>query len=72
MSEAGSQRIDIYEYSNRTELVRVLAHELGHALGLGHVEDAEAIMYKVNQGKRLILTQDDIAELRAVCSSSFF
>ena len=72
VSEAGSQRIDIYEYSNRTELVRVLAHELGHALGLGHVEDTESIMYKVNQGKKLILTQDDIAELRAVCSSSFF
>src|SRR3989338_461019 len=37
VSEAGSQRIDKYEYSNRTELVRVLAPQLGHALGLGHV-----------------------------------
>lgn len=72
VSEAGSQRIDIYEYSNHTELVRVLAHELGHALGLGHVEDAEAIMYKVNRGKKLTLAQDDITELNAVCSSSFF
>ena len=72
VSEAGSQRIDIYEYSNRTELVRVLAHELGHALGLGHVGDAEAIMYKVNQSKKLLLAQDDITELNAVCSSSLF
>lgn len=72
ISEAGSQRIDIYEYSNHTELVRVLAHELGHALGLGHVGDAEAIMYKVNQGKQLTLAQDDITELNAVCSSSLF
>lgn len=72
VSEAGSRRIDIYEYSNRTELVRVLAHELGHALGLGHVGDAEAIMYKVNQGKKLTLAQDDITELNTVCSSSLF
>jgi len=72
VSEAGSQRIDIFEYSNRTELVRVLAHELGHALGLGHVEDAEAIMYKVNQSKRLSLAQDDITELHAVCASGLF
>ena len=72
VSEAGSQRIDIYEYSSHTELVRVLTHELGHALGLGHVEDAESIMYKVNQGKRLSLAQDDITELNRVCSSGLF
>lgn len=72
VSEAGSQRIDIYEYSSHTELVRVLAHELGHALGLGHVKDAESIMYKVNQGKKLSLTPDDITELNAACSSSPF
>ncbi len=72
VSTAGAQRIDIYEYSNHAELVRVLAHELGHALGLDHVADAEAIMYKVNQGKKLALTKDDITELNAVCSSGFF
>ncbi len=72
VSEGGSQRIDIFEYSNRTELVRVLAHELGHALGLGHVEDVEAIMYKVNQGKRLSLTKDDSVALNARCASSLF
>ena len=72
VSEAGAQRIDIYEYSSHTELVRVLTHELGHALGLGHVGDKEAIMYEVNQGKKLSLTPDDIAELNAVCSSGLF
>ncbi|MDO8575823.1 MAG: matrixin family metalloprotease [bacterium] len=72
VSEAGSQRIDIYEYSSHTELVRVLTHELGHALGLGHVVDGEAIMYKVNQGKKLSLTPDDITELNAVCASGLF
>ncbi len=71
VSEAGSQRIDVYEYSSKTELVRVLAHEFGHALALDHVADTEAIMYKVNQGKRLTLAHDDIAELNAVCKGFF-
>ena len=71
-SAAGRQKIDIYEYSNHVELVRVLAHEMGHALGLEHVADAQAIMYKINQGKRLSLTEDDIAALNAQCASGFF
>jgi len=50
----------------------VLAHEMGHALGLEHVADAQAIMYKINQGKRLSLTEDDIAALNAQCASGFF
>ena len=72
VSAAGSQRIDIYEYSNHTELVRVLAHELGHALGLGHVGDRAAIMYKVNQSKDLSLAEDDVAALNAQCASGIF
>ncbi len=72
VSTAGSERIDIYEYSNRTELVRVLAHELGHALGLGHIEDEEAIMYKVNKGKKLSLAESDVAALNARCASALF
>lgn len=72
VSEAGRQRIDIYEYSSHTELVRVLAHEFGHALGLGHVADEEAIMYKVNLGKKPSLTDADIAAMHALCASGIF
>lgn len=71
-SSAGSQKIDIYEFADHVALVRVLAHEMGHALGIEHVADTEAIMYKINQGERLKLADDDLAALNAQCSSGVF
>lgn len=69
IQEGQKRQIDIYEFSDRSKLVRVLAHELGHALGLDHVEDAKAIMYKLNQGEGLLLTGADLEALKAICTA---
>ncbi len=68
VSDATGERIDIFQYTNTTKLVRLLAHEIGHSLGLGHVTTTQqAIMYPVNQANNLTATPDDIAALKKIC-----
>lgn len=60
--------ITIYQYDNYERLVRVLAHEFGHALGLGHTNNEEALMYRLIKSNALNLTADDIAAIQRICN----
>ena len=51
-----------------TNLYALLAHEIGHVLGLGHSFEDNAVMYAVHPGYNppLTLHQDDINGIRAL------
>lgn len=67
ISDGQKTTINIYQFNNRTELISVLAHEFGHALGMEHLDNKKAIMYYLNESGGEKLTEDDLLELKRVC-----
>jgi hypothetical protein len=61
--------IDVYEFGSREKLIMLLAHELGHALGLDHLDDSEAIMYKYNVNSIGRASRSDLDALEALCQN---
>ncbi len=68
----GQERIDVFQFSSRDELALVLAHEVGHALGLRHLDDSAAIMYYLMDKQdigNLTLTPADVAAIQSRCGA---
>lgn len=68
VQQGTTKNINIYQYEDQNKLLRVLAHEIGHAIGMEHVADPKGIMYMTNQSSNEKPTDEDIKELRRVCN----
>ncbi len=57
INDSTNTSFDTLTYNER---LSVLAHEIGHAVGIGHSNKDEALMYYANSDKLSKLSQDDI------------
>jgi len=64
-----SREIRLYRFADADELRLLAAHELGHALGLGHIDDEGSVMSASARADRLVsaLSNEDRRLFEAVC-----
>ena len=58
--------IEIYFFANQTELLHTLAHELGHARGLKHIDNEQSIMFPYTTDV-LSPVKEEIGQLAEIC-----
>lgn len=61
--------ITIYTFEDTEELELVLAHELGHALSLDHVDGERSVMHYLIGEQHAALSDEDLAEFNRVCGN---
>ncbi len=65
-----TKEINIYQFQKKSDLLLTLAHELGHYLGMQHVQNSQSIMYYLLSNQNLVNpvpTMQDREELKKVC-----
>lgn len=68
--DPNTHTITIYFFNNKEELVHTLAHELGHARGLPHVNNQASLMYAYTNTS-LTPNQADIYPLERICQQKY-
>lgn len=69
-AEYTGDEINVYQFGSKKDLIFAVTHELGHALGMDHVENTVSIMYYIsgsNVQNSPVISDEDLAELKRVC-----
>lgn len=69
--EFGGKELNIYQFKTRDDLRMVLVHELGHTLGLDHVENPQSVMYYLMEQQditHITLSAEDRAAFESICA----
>jgi len=64
------QKIDIFQFREFSDLRLTLVHEMGHALGISHLENSKSIMYYLmgeQNMNNLVLSEEDLSAAKNVC-----
>jgi hypothetical protein len=67
IKEKRDEKIEIYGYETKDELKAIIAHEILHLVGIGHIDSKGALMNPIlqeNQKINLSLTPDDIQNIK--------
>ena len=70
IEDQNGRSIRIYHYTDTDELRLVVAHEMGHAIGIDHVTNPQSVMYHLMDAqdrRKLKLSPQDIRALESVC-----
>lgn len=65
--DASGARIDVFQFYDHADLVLILAHEMGHALGIGHATESASIMYPSVGEQKPVLTDEDRRLFEGLC-----
>lgn len=67
-----NETIKVLQFSNRSELKTVLAHEIGHALGISHVNNPKSVMYHKMRRQDIFdleLSNEDVIAIKDRCGN---
>jgi len=66
-TEGPKRSIDVYQFYDYRDLVIIIAHEMGHSLGISHGESEGSIMYPKIKSQEAKLSEEDTALLKGAC-----